>query len=81
MIALLPFSFKTNDPFLTEKQPVRHRETKCFSVRNESTDKALNLNQENCSSLLFSGASVVGICMLKYIPMIILSCLRYSNTE
>ena len=37
-------SFKTNDPFLTEKQPFRHRETKCFSPRNESTDKVLNFN-------------------------------------
>ena len=38
------FSFKTNDPFLTEKQPFRHRVTKCFSPRNESTVEVLNLN-------------------------------------
>jgi len=53
MITSCFFPFKTNDPFLTEKQPVRHRETKRFSVRNESIDKVLNLNEENCSSLLF----------------------------
>lgn len=33
------FFFKTNDLFLTEKQSVRHRETLCSSVSNESTNK------------------------------------------